>query len=479
MLLSIAVTAVWMVIELFVIGKHEIWQDEAHHWLLGWHSDSFSDLLFNMRYEGHPPLWNILLFAVTKCTDSIFAMQLMHLCFAAGSVFLIIRYAPFPLWVKLILPFTYFFGYEYAIIARNYAPGIFFLVLACCWLGDSQRNLVKIALALGVASLFHIYIALVAIPFFAYVVWQNRSGLHSRRIVISALCLLVLVLLAGWFVLRVPGDHFAYGLKYHEARGMSRCGTALLLPFTSLVHFPDLIHYNWWNSNIFLPENDYVKAGIGIVFWFVPVLALRNNRSVMRLYLIGVVIISAVLFVTPMPLSLRHSGMIVELFFVCLWLDGGKIATAKTGRIIVVIILGVQFSAYAATFYKELTAPLSNSKPAVDYINQNYNGLHVAVEPQFMGPPICAYLGKPVYYPKRDTTGTFADWSNAGFGGMPDEMIDRCSNYLERIDADSMVFITVHGEYEFHRSDVLYLRKSLTGASLASEDYDIYILKRK
>src|SRR5688572_21418326 len=131
------------------MSKHEIWLDEAHHWLLAKDSDSFGELFRNMQYEGHPPLWNILLFGVSRVTDSFVGMQILHLLFAGGTVFLILRYAPLPFWVKVLLPFTYFFGFEYAIIARNYAPAVFFIILACAWSQDVQRNVYRIALVLG------------------------------------------------------------------------------------------------------------------------------------------------------------------------------------------------------------------------------------------------------------------------------------------------------------------------------------------
>src|SRR5690349_8080021 len=57
------------------VYHHEIWLDEAHHWLLARDSDSFSNLVYHARYDGHPLLWNLILFALTRFTYDPFWMQ--------------------------------------------------------------------------------------------------------------------------------------------------------------------------------------------------------------------------------------------------------------------------------------------------------------------------------------------------------------------------------------------------------------------
>ncbi|MBL0052158.1 MAG: hypothetical protein IPP29_11940 [Bacteroidetes bacterium] len=121
--------AYFFVLGLIGIWHHEIWLDEAHHFLLGRDSTSFFDLFYNARYEGHPLLWNALLFILTFFTMNIFAMQLLHLLIASANIFLILWYAPFPKHQKLLLTFSYFIFYEYSIVSRNYAVSLFFLLI--------------------------------------------------------------------------------------------------------------------------------------------------------------------------------------------------------------------------------------------------------------------------------------------------------------------------------------------------------------
>ena len=114
---------IWLLYAILVfagIDRHEIWMDEAHHWLLARDSPSFPAMLRNLRYEGHPLLWNSCLYIVQLFTSSPSGMQLLHAAIAVGSVALFIGYSPFPWWMKAIFPFGYFPFFEYALISRNY-----------------------------------------------------------------------------------------------------------------------------------------------------------------------------------------------------------------------------------------------------------------------------------------------------------------------------------------------------------------------
>ena len=104
----------------FVLPEHEPWTDEAQSWLLA-RDASIPDLLFKyLRYEGTPGLWHLLLALPAKLGLPYFSMNIVGALCAVGAVFLLVRYSPFPLWLKALLPFTYFLAYQYAIVARSY-----------------------------------------------------------------------------------------------------------------------------------------------------------------------------------------------------------------------------------------------------------------------------------------------------------------------------------------------------------------------
>ncbi|HEY2726502.1 MAG TPA: hypothetical protein VGI61_04980, partial [Parafilimonas sp.] len=62
----------WIVFILYIIivsyamFHHELWADELHSWNIAKGSNSFFDLIRNTRYEGHPPVWYVILWIVSK-----------------------------------------------------------------------------------------------------------------------------------------------------------------------------------------------------------------------------------------------------------------------------------------------------------------------------------------------------------------------------------------------------------------------------
>ncbi len=116
----------WLILLLYgiyialVLPEHEPWTDEAQSWLLA-RDASIPDLIFKyLRFEGTPGLWHLLLALPAKLGLPYFSLNIVGALCAVGAVFLLVRYSPFPLWLKALLPFTYFLAYQYAIVARSY-----------------------------------------------------------------------------------------------------------------------------------------------------------------------------------------------------------------------------------------------------------------------------------------------------------------------------------------------------------------------
>jgi hypothetical protein len=93
---ALAVTAVYLLVCGPLALNHAMWIDEAQAFLLARDSHSLRELIYNLRYEGHPPLWHLLLYGVTRVFVSYHALQVFHLLLAATTVFLVARWSPLP-----------------------------------------------------------------------------------------------------------------------------------------------------------------------------------------------------------------------------------------------------------------------------------------------------------------------------------------------------------------------------------------------
>ena len=70
-LLLWAVFGAYVLLLLMALANHELWGDEIHSWNIARSSHGLIDLLRNSRYEGHPPLWYVVLFSITRITHEI------------------------------------------------------------------------------------------------------------------------------------------------------------------------------------------------------------------------------------------------------------------------------------------------------------------------------------------------------------------------------------------------------------------------
>jgi hypothetical protein len=103
------------------IAVHEPWSDEAQSWLLA-RDPSLAALLGTfLRYEGHPPLWYLLLKGLIAAHLPYKSQNVLSAAAALAASVMIVRTRPIPLLVRALLPFTYFLAWQYAVVARSYA----------------------------------------------------------------------------------------------------------------------------------------------------------------------------------------------------------------------------------------------------------------------------------------------------------------------------------------------------------------------
>lgn len=122
---------VFFILSFIGILNHELWRDETQAWLIARDSSSLTDLYENLKYEGHPGLWHLCLFLITKITRNPFAMQFFHILISTAIVYIFAKKSPFNLVQKTLFTFSYFSLFEYNLISRNYSLGILVVFLVC------------------------------------------------------------------------------------------------------------------------------------------------------------------------------------------------------------------------------------------------------------------------------------------------------------------------------------------------------------
>ena len=149
---NIIAFVLWAVIVIFLFSRHENWRDEAQAWLMARDLD-IPGLIAQMKYEGHPCLWHLILMPFAKLGFPYETTNIISIVITAIAVALILWKAQFPSWLRIVFIFGSAFLYHMPVVSRSYCLIPLFLAMnACCYPSRRKHPLfygLTIALLLG------------------------------------------------------------------------------------------------------------------------------------------------------------------------------------------------------------------------------------------------------------------------------------------------------------------------------------------
>jgi hypothetical protein len=266
-----------------IIIHHQPWFDEAQSWLLA-RDLSLPSLLFHwIRYEGTPPLWQFILYLANCLHLPYSAMSWIAGLIAVSGIFVFLKFSPFPTPVKVLLPFSYFFLYQYAAVARSYVllPLLAFLAAALYRRGEEHTVAFCATLILLAGTSAHGAILSMGIAgsysFDATGNWVRWDAPIRRRhlfaMAIYALAMLAIAVMVwppadGNFLppshTELAGAQLAFSGAFVNRFGVSivvlflcflwcvyrRTPLAFLLPLSGLVVFFARVYVNLWHHGV-------------------------------------------------------------------------------------------------------------------------------------------------------------------------------------------------------------------------------------
>lgn len=122
-----AAVAAVAALQLALIVTHDPWFDEWQALLIALESTDFPALLQNLRYEGHPPLWYLLLQTASKFVPPLWTLAAVQCVIALATQAIILLKSPFPRLERLLLATSFFILFEYGTIARSLGLGVLLL----------------------------------------------------------------------------------------------------------------------------------------------------------------------------------------------------------------------------------------------------------------------------------------------------------------------------------------------------------------
>lgn len=166
---------IWLLLNGILLILHEPWRDEANVWLMA-RELSPVQLFREIKYQGHPCLWYLLVMPFAKTGLPFRTIGILSFLIMAVSAGIFLWKGPLNIVVKVLCLFNPIFMYFYPVIARNYCL-IALLLMALAWQYPERKNhSIQYGLLLGLlvqADTIAIPVAgLISAMWFMEALWQ-------------------------------------------------------------------------------------------------------------------------------------------------------------------------------------------------------------------------------------------------------------------------------------------------------------------
>ncbi len=433
---------VFFLLSFIVILYHEPWRDELQAYLLGRESYSIRELLNNIKYEGHPPLWHLILFIQSHLIDSFFVSQIIHSIIATVSIYLLNKFFTLDYRLKILSSFSYFLFFEYNIVVRSYGLGImlFFAAIALYtqYIYKSSKSSLSVVWRYVVLGLLLLLLsntsvlgmvmsaALMALIFTDYLIYLREKSLSRVRVYGAFVVLIFFIIATGisyHFIKSEPDN--SYPVNYTKGLDMNAVKFALSKIFTNyFVILPTENHF-YWNVHVLLNQELSTAFYLGFLTLILFGLYFTAHSRVVLFYLSGTMAMLLFLYLTNMR-PYRYSGHL----FIFLLTAYSLAEFYKNDKQLVSIIQNsfldslaryafiaiLLFNVYSASiaFYKDLKYPFSNFTSAGEYIMKNkLNRYALMGSSDFIVSPLTYYTHNAVFLPESKREQRFIIWDGA------------------------------------------------------------------
>lgn len=434
----------------YSIMHHELWGDELHSWNIAKASRSFSDLISNTRYEGHPPVWYTILWLISKFTHNLVYVQLVHGTMAAAIVFVLLFYSPLPIITKVLMPFGYYFMYEYAVINRNYAIGVLILLCICLTLHKNFKYKILVyyfllfllsnthLIALLLAASVHVY--------FLFLQIENKKGKFgiAWHVVIGA----SIFLTAASFIFP-PADSELNVQFWINRWSFDQIKAIVHIILRAYLPIPAWWNENFWNTEFLLEaRNDYsalkfINLLIALLLVVTSIFILRKNKNALILFATNTVL-TFIIVVTIFPLgTARYSGFIFIGFVVAYWLNCYGKSKPVSHSLLLNTILVFQIIGGFFAVVKDAGHPFSNAFRIQELLKEVPKN-EKAVTDYWALNIISAYADEPFYCVDLQKEKSFILWNKdlSDSRKVPNCYYYGASKLFQRERISNLYFIT-------------------------------------
>lgn len=374
-----------------IVPRHEPWADEAQSWLLARDASLGGLWAHLLHYEGTPGLWQSLVHVLIRLGLPYPAYGFVSALLGLTAVVLLLRSAPFPWYIRLLLPFTYYLCYQYAVIARSYSlvPPLLFAIAAIYPQAPRRPVWTTILLCLLAAVSVHGFLISACI-------WATLYGpllfdkAHRAKFAWASLaygCVLAGLLASAW-----PAKDVAFA----EHRSLA-----------NLQFLPAI-----FKAGLGGAFTGYWVASLVLVALSAPLLWQGGGWLFFLLASAAFFLFGAIVYAQPW-----HFGILFLAWLFAIWISAAKTRVTAPALVALIAAIGVQGYWTVAAIRYDWNHAYSGSLAAAQYLRQGglpAGGLYAIGYPSVAVQP---YFPSNIYSNYHD--GGYWDWSKRNTADDP------------------------------------------------------------
>jgi hypothetical protein len=458
-----AVFFLYISLVIFGMHNHELWGDEIHSWNIAKGSHTLKELFGNIRYEGHPPFWYLVLFSITHFSHSLFYLKAIQLMFVACAGFVLLFFSPFSSIQKVLILSGYYFIFEYAVLARNYMPAIVFsFCIAAIHNRRFKFKLFCYYFLLLLLSNVHLLGLLLAVAIHS--AWCYEKKENRTKIFLHAIAGLLILIPALYFIIPPPDSQLNFQF-WQSQWNTSRLYLFITVIVKSLLPFPDPGNIHWWNTNYLLDHDSLIYRSISFLFFILLltalVLSLKKYRSALVLLLVNLMLTFFLSLIFPLNTA-RYTGFILIGYIVAYWhaMDMNR-STSSAGRSIFMLILVLQLPAGIFALAGDREARFSEAQSVIEMEKQIPAGSFVATDYWCLN-NLSAYLDTSFYCIELNRSVSFLQWNSGMRAVMKYDYADGLYALLMKNNGKPFCFFSIHDSDEIFKNKNSQKKISLT-----------------
>ncbi len=385
-----AALAVLFVLQLALIWTHEPWLDEWQALQIALQSPDLSALMENLRYEGHPPLWYLMLRGAAIFVPPAMVLPVVQTVMAMAIQSLIQFKAPFTRLERLLLGSSFFVLFDYGTLSRSLSLGVMLLITAFAY----RRH------AIGWAAIALLPFAdfLFGILSLVCVVLRIRDkDIRPVNLTIWALCGLASAISV------LPAKDMIPALVHH---GLAT-DTYLFLTRLSVLLLP--LHGPQYGLQWNQPLPEMIAVVAGPLFLWLGV-RLTGDAPINRVIFLGFAAFLFAFSIGVYPLAIRHLSLLALVIIMLRWWSHAQ--SSRQGSQLFMVWIAAASACGLITAAVNLVRPFDTAKEAAAYIrDEGLQDKHWLSFPDSRGQGVSALLGMEFERLERDCTQSFIRWN--------------------------------------------------------------------